>query len=62
MSHSSVGFLDSPASTSSITYSIDIGHLSGATQTLYLNRSALDTDNARNPRTISTITALEILA
>jgi hypothetical protein len=62
MTHSSIVFLDAPADTNPITYSINIGHLSSVGQTLYLNRSAADTDSARNPRMISTITALEIAA
>lgn len=55
-------FLDSPATTSSQTYSIRLRHGSGATQTVYVNRSETDTDSAVAGRTISTITLMEVSA
>lgn len=53
-------FLDSPATTSSVTYSIDVGNLSTSTSTLFVNRSATDSDTAFFVRTASVITAMEI--
>ena len=55
-------FLDSPATTSAPTYSINISHTSGATQTVYVNRSGTDTDSNSYFRGISTITVMEVLA
>ena len=50
-------FIDSPATTSAVTYKIQ-----GRSQlgTFFLNRSNSDTDNTAHPRTASTITAMEI--
>jgi hypothetical protein len=53
-------FLDSPATTSSITYSVDIRHPSGATQDLYVNRTGDDGDAVQRGRSISTVTLTEI--
>jgi hypothetical protein len=52
-------FLDSPSSTSSITYSVEIGTTAG---TVLVNRSSTDTDNGTiaNARTISSITLMEV--
>jgi hypothetical protein len=54
----SMMFLDSPATTSSVTYKIQI-RAQGATA-IYVNRSVTDTDNAAFSRGISTITAIEV--
>lgn len=51
-------FLDSPASTSSLTYSVQIRVESG--DTFYINRSAGDTDNAFFPRGVSSLTLFEV--
>ena len=51
-------YLDSPSSTSELTYKVQWA-LDSA-QTLYLNRSLNDTDNAAHPRATSTITVMEI--
>lgn len=57
----SMTFLDSPNTTSSITYSVDLSTaLAGLTRILYVNRSQNDDNVASVPRTISTITAMEI--
>ena len=56
----SFSFLDSPNTTSSVSYSVDLRHSSGATQTLYLNRSATDSDAQGIQRGMSTITLQEI--
>jgi len=53
-------FLHSPASTSTQTYSIRIGHASGITRTIYVNRSVNDTDSAQFSRNASSITVMEI--
>ena len=56
----SMVFVDSPATTSSTTYSVRVGHRTATTQTVYVNRSRTDTDNSSHGRFVSTITALEI--
>jgi hypothetical protein len=53
-------FLDSPASTSSALYSVDICHNSSLTQTVYLNRTDADTDAITRYRGSSSITVMEI--
>ena len=53
----SLNYLDSPSSTSALTYQIYIYTRSG---TYYVNRSSNDTNNDDHARTISTITAMEI--
>lgn len=53
-------FLDSPATTSAITYSIQVGHRSAGAATVLVNRSRADVDNVRTDRNISTITLMEI--
>ena len=52
-------YLDSPASTSSLTYQIRVKSSNG--QAVYVNRSARDTDNSQyDGRSISTVTVMEI--
>ena len=46
--------------TSSRYYNIALKHTSGATRTLYLNRTASDSDAHGYARPISTITAMEV--
>jgi hypothetical protein len=53
-------FLDSPATTSPVTYSIQVGHRSAGAATVLVNRSRADVDNVRTDRNISTITLMEI--
>jgi hypothetical protein len=53
-------FLDSPATTSAITYKIQIRNEAGGT--LYINRSQNDADGVYGGNFISTITAFEVLA
>lgn len=50
-------FVDTPATTSAVTYKIQGRSLLG---TFFLNRSSADTDNTAHPRTASTITLMEI--
>ncbi len=54
-------FQDSPNSISAQTYGIELFHARGATSTIYINRTARDTDAAYDARGISTITAMEIV-
>lgn len=57
----SMDFLDSPNTTSSTTYKIQIrSNVNG--QTVFVNRSTTDTDAATFARTVSTITVMEVLA
>jgi hypothetical protein len=53
-------FLDSPSSTSSLTYSVDFTNVSGLTRTLYLNRAETDTDGVGTGRAVYTITLMEV--
>ena len=53
-----LSFLDSPATTSAVTYAIQARTV--ATGSFYINRSKSDTDNADNPRSASSITVMEI--
>jgi|DEB0MinimDraft_10_1074344.scaffolds.fasta_scaffold66003_3 hypothetical protein len=55
----SINFLDTPSSTSSLTYKIQ-GYQTESTNTHFINRSSTDSDLASYVRTISTITAYEI--
>lgn len=54
-------FLDSPSTTSSVTYKIQWAS-SASGQTIVLNRSGGDTDSAERARSISTITVMEVAA
>jgi hypothetical protein len=57
-SNFSLSYLDSPSSTSALTYQI---YVNAVSNTIYhINRSSDNTDTADRPRTISTITAFEI--
>ena len=53
-------FLDSPNTTSSITYGVKLHNETSSTQTLYVNRSSVDSDLVRKGRSISTITLMEV--
>jgi len=60
LSQSSIQWLDSPATTSQITYKFQMRHYV-AGYSGYLNRTSADRDNANyEPRTASTITVMEI--
>lgn len=59
----SFNYLDSPSSTSSLTYGLIVSHsnTNGADgNTIYLNRSTNDTDNTSHYRSASFITLMEI--
>ena len=55
-------FLDSPSSTSALTYGMKFRHGSSHTKTLRINYDNADTDDAKRARAISTITLMEIAA
>ena len=56
--NATIMWVDSPATTSQITYSLNFeGYTSG---TVYTNRTVTDTDNNQYERTISMIMAMEI--
>ena len=55
-----ITFLDSPATTSSVTYSLQLSHINAGTLTVYLNRTSADDDGGRFARFTSTITVQEI--
>jgi hypothetical protein len=58
----SFNYVDSPATTSAITYGVSINYTanSSATQVLYVNRAATDDDVTYNAHYASTITAMEV--
>ena len=53
-------FLDSPATTSSVTYKLQVGSPNSASYTVFINRSGADNDAAWEARTCSTITLMEV--
>jgi len=57
--NASMNFLDSPSTTSSTTYKIQVGNLDG-TIAFYINRKNQDGDYANSHRSVSTITLMEI--
>ena len=57
----SATFLDSPSTTSSTTYKVQLTtESSGNTGEVYVNRSGEDADNVQNARTVSSITVMEV--
>lgn len=59
---STIHYLDTPSSTSALTYGINIHNVAGSTRTVYVNRTAVDTDDAKLTRSTSTITVMEVSA
>jgi hypothetical protein len=57
-----MSFLDSPATTSAVTYNGYVVNAQPATRTVYVNRTETDTDARDFSRGASTITVMEILA
>jgi len=53
-------YLDSPSSTSALTYGMKFKHGSSSTKTLRINYDNADADDAKRARAISTITLMEI--
>lgn len=60
MQGTNLNYIDSPASTSALTYEIEIA--SSGSGAVYLNRSATDTDSAAFARGSSTIILMEVAA
>ena len=60
MAPASTNFLDSPNTTSAVTYGVNWRIVSG--NTIYLNRTGQDNDASNYPRGSSTITLMEIAA
>jgi hypothetical protein len=58
--HVTANFLDSPATTSAITYKPQVYNYTGGTTNVRVNRSNDDTDAFFGFRTVSTITVLEV--
>jgi len=56
----SIVFLDSPNSTSSVTYGVKISHGSGSAKNVYVNRTDSDQDQTQIGRGVSTITLEEV--
>jgi hypothetical protein len=55
-----ISYLDSPNTTSETTYDFRLSHGSGATRSVFLNRSDLNDNNTADSRAISTITLMEV--
>ena len=54
-------YLDSPATTSAVTYGVRLHNSDNGSKVMYLNRSAGDADTVTNvTRTVSTIIAMEV--
>jgi len=53
-------FLDSPSTTSTVSYTVRMAHGSGSARTMYINRSDTDTDSFSFGRYVSSITAIEV--
>jgi len=53
----SASFLDSPNTTSAVTYKVQVRH---PNNTVFVNRNSVDTDGGSTPRSISTITVMEV--
>ena len=60
ITNTSGNYLDSPSTTSQITYSISGYNVSGATRTYYINYAANGADDPGGARQISTLTVMEI--
>lgn len=60
MHSGSMNYLDSPATTSPLTYQVEVR--AGISGTVCVNRSGADTDNANHGRGASSITVLEVTA
>jgi len=56
----SQSFMDSPSSTSELTYGISLHNSDSETQTYYMNRADNDSDESRTTRLVSTITVWEV--
>jgi len=54
--------LDSPNTTSAVTYGVQVHNRGSTTRTLYVNRSSIDADTVALGRPVSSITVLEVSA
>ena len=59
---SPIVYLDSPATTSPVTYGVDVRRGGVSTYTIYVNRSADDSNNTNRGRMASSITVMEVSA
>ena len=57
-----IQLLDSPSTTSATTYKVQVATPNSASYIAHINRTANDSDNNYNARTVSSITAMEIKA
>ena len=57
-----INFLDSPATTSAVTYNLVFRHTSGVSRTFYINRMPSSNDNSKYSRGASVLTAMEVSA
>ena len=55
-----IQLLDSPSTTSATTYKVQVATPNSASYIAHINRTANDSDNNYNARTVSSITAMEI--
>ena len=62
MSVPSMTHLDSPATTTATTYSVNVYNYQTGTNTVHVNRTATDTDNGAFSRGVSSITVMEVAA
>ena len=62
VNHVGLNHLDSPSSTSTLTYGIGLSHGSGSDKTMWLNRGGADANNCYRFRSASHITLMEITA
>lgn len=60
MNYSGINYLDSPSSTSALTYKLMWAMKGAGATSIYLNRSSLDTDSAAYKRSASSIILMEI--
>ena len=60
MDGGSFNYLDSPATTSAITYAVGLWNPSSITRVMHLNSGVTDTDSVYYPRGTTTITLMEI--
>jgi len=55
-----ITFLDSPATTSAVTYGLKLSHQSGSSHTMYVNRDHNNDNNSARGRGASSITLMEV--
>ena len=60
LEHMSLNHIDSPSTTSAITYTFQVNSTQNSSQTFYYNRTVNDTDAIDFERGLSWITAMEV--